>query len=130
MPPQRRNRPAPADLDDLDRPVPRLTRARPSDPVLGVTTAPIPQPAVTQGKAASTIPAKAKTSFYVSVAAANRARAAWTWTRAQEGHRSFSDFIAHALAREVMRVEEKYNEGKPWPPLAAGEIGTGKPIGS
>lgn len=130
MPPPRRNRPAPADLDDLDRPAPRLTRAQPSDPVLGVTTAPASQPAGTRGRGVRTASTKAKTSFYVSVAAANRARAAWTWTRAQEGHLSFSDFIAHALACEVVRMEEKYNEGKPWPPMAAGEIGTGKPIGS
>lgn len=127
MPPPRRNRPAPADLEDLDRPAPRLTRSQGGDPVLGVTTTPTTQPAATPAGPARA-GAKTKTSFYVDVDAANRARAAWTWTRAQEGHRSFSDFIAHALAREVTAMEDKHNGGKPWPPLAAGEIGTGKPI--
>ena len=133
--PQRRTgaRPAVTDLENLDRPAKRLTKAAETDPVLGIgagANRPVTTPAAPSGKPTPTPSAKIKTGFYQDREAADRARAAWAWTRGHEGHRSFSDFIAHAVAVEVARLEKKHNDGDPWPGMAAGEIGTGKPLGS
>jgi len=39
-------------------------------------------------------------------------RAAYTLTHLQEGHRTFSEFIASALDAEIQRLESKYNQGQ------------------
>lgn len=59
-----------------------------------------------------------------------RARAAYDWTRPHEGHRSFSDFIAAPVMREVARLEAKHHDGQPWPAVEPGQLPTGKPLGS
>lgn len=71
-----------------------------------------------------------KVSFYVDPADAARMRAAFDWTRGPERHTSLSDFIANAVAKEVARLEQQYNNGKPWPDLGPGQIPTGRPIGT
>jgi len=73
-------------------------------------------------------PAKTKMGFYQAPEDAARARAAFHWTRLDEGHRSFSDFVAFAIATEVERLEAKYNGGQPWEPMQPGELPTGKPF--
>ena len=128
-PPRRAGaRPAAADLDELSAPPTRLVRAPKTDPVtaLASPTPSQPPPApVTRAPSAAT---KTKTGFYQDVDAAARARAAYTWTRAQEGHRTFSDLIARAVLTEVERLEAKYHDGQPWPGMQPGQIGTGKPL--
>ena len=74
--------------------------------------------------------AKTKVGFYQDPADSARARAAYDWTRPHEGHRSFSDFIAAAVMREVERLEAKHHDGGPWPPLPPGQLPTGKPLGA
>lgn len=127
MPPSRRAKssPAAADLAALSEPTARLRKAPVLDPVLATATAPAPSLA-----APAVAPAKVKVGFYQDPADTARARAAFTWTRAQQGHRSFSDFIAHALMREVERLEASYHEGHPWPSMQPGELPTGKPLGT
>ena len=73
---------------------------------------------------------KAKVGFYQAPDDTARARAAYDWTRPQEGHRSFSDFISAAVMREVARLETKYHDSEPWPALEPGRLPTGKPLGS
>jgi hypothetical protein len=75
-------------------------------------------------------PAKTKVGFYQDTADTARARAAYDWTRPREGHRSFSDFIAAAVMREVHRLEAEYHAGNPWPPVQPGQLPTGKPLGA
>lgn len=72
---------------------------------------------------------KAKVGFYQDPDDTARARAAYDWTRPREGHRSFSDFIATAVMREVAQLEAKYHDGQPWPAVEAGRLPTGKPLG-
>jgi len=85
--------------------------------------------AATQPVAGSTA-AKAKVGFYQRTEDTARARAAFIWTRPQEGHRSFSDFVAAAVMAEVARLEAKYHGGKPWPAIDTGQLPVGKPLGS
>lgn len=73
---------------------------------------------------------KAKVGFYQDPDDTARARAAYDWTRPHEGHRSFSDFIASAVMREVARLEAKHHDGQPWPAVEPGQLPTGKPLGS
>lgn len=72
---------------------------------------------------------KGKVGFYQRPEDTARARAAFNWTRLQEGHRSFSDFVAEALMKEVVRLEQEHHAGAPWPPLDPGHLPTGKPLG-
>lgn len=44
----------------------------------------------------------------------------------EEGDASVSDFIVRASLREAKRLQRKYNGGKPWPPVPAGELRRGQ----
>jgi hypothetical protein len=146
--PQRRRRSTPptpdalAGLDDRPSPAPDqpggggLTKAAVQDPVL--RTEPPAEPATQRRTRApraagpsgvANAAGRAKVGFYQDADDTARARAAFTQTRTQEQHRSFSDFVAAALMAEVERLERTYNGGKPWPGMEAGEIPTGKPFG-
>lgn len=46
--------------------------------------------------------------------------------KTEEGDASVSDFIVRASMREVKRLQRKYNGGKPWPPVKAGELRRGQ----
>jgi Centromere-binding protein ParB C-terminal len=116
----------------------RLRKAPPTDPVLGLASpssvstpdsAPA-EPLTATRRAVQTAGEKAKVGFYQRPGDTARARAAYDWTRAQTRHRSFSDFIADAIMREVERLEVEYNHGQPWPPMEPGELPTGKPLGA
>jgi len=137
MPPASRRRSTRPDTDALaalhtEQPgTPRLRKADATDPVLDAgrrENDPAPPPA----KAARTtgVGGKEKLGFYCRPEDANRARATYDWTRPYEQHRSLSDFIAHALMREVERLERKYHDGQPWPEVLPGQLPTGKPVGS
>lgn len=58
-----------------------------------------------------------------------RLRTAYTLTHLQEGHRTFSDFIAAALDAEVRRLEATYNGGAPFQTAEQG-VTRGRPLGS
>lgn len=57
---------------------------------------------------------------------AGQVRAAFLETGEVEGEASVSDFIVRATMREVKRRQRKYNGGKPWPPVQAGELRRGQ----
>lgn len=57
---------------------------------------------------------------------AGQVRAAFVATGEVEGEASVSDFIVRATMREVKRRQRKYNGGKPWPPVPAGELRRGQ----
>jgi hypothetical protein len=46
--------------------------------------------------------------------------------KTEEGDASVSDFIVRASMREAKRLQRKYNGGKPWPPVKAGELRRGQ----
>jgi hypothetical protein len=57
---------------------------------------------------------------------AGQVRAAFKAAGLQEGDASVSDFIVRATMREVKRLQRKYNAGKAWPPVGAGELRRGQ----
>ncbi|MGX5717546.1 ParB family protein [Arthrobacter sp. MAHUQ-56] len=58
---------------------------------------------------------------------AGQVRAAFVHAaKPEEGDPSVSDFIVRATMREVKRLQRKYNGGKPWPPVPAGELRRGQ----
>lgn len=141
MPPNRRRSASPnaedlAGLGETPAAGGRLRKAPSSDPVLGVagstaTRLDTPTPsAAPPARRTSASAGKAKVGFYQAPEDTARARAAYDWTRPQEGHRSFSDFIATAVMREVERLEEQYHDGQSWPALEPGQLPTGKPLGA
>lgn len=68
-----------------------------------------------------------KVSFYQDAEDTARLRGAVLHTMVAEGHRSLSQFIIRAVMKEVQRLEEKYNGGKPFPAVAANEMPQGRP---
>lgn len=130
-------RPDPRDLDELAADTAlypgRLRKAAPVDPVIDLAHADDPdtrQPSPLT-EATPVKSRKEKVGFYQAVEDADRARAAFMWTRTTpDGQRSFSDFIARAVMCEVNRLETEYNSGLPWSAMCAGELPTGKPLRS
>ncbi|GAA2026976.1 hypothetical protein GCM10009720_03330 [Yaniella flava] len=70
-----------------------------------------------------------KVSFYQEPQDTARLRGAVLHTMIPEGHRSLSQFVIRAVMKEVQRVEEKYNDGDPFPAVAAHEMPQGRPQG-
>lgn len=68
-----------------------------------------------------------KVSFYQEPEDTARLRGAVLHTMVAEGHRSLSQFVIRAVMKEVQRLEEKYNDGKPFPAVAANEMPQGRP---
>lgn len=68
-----------------------------------------PQPDVSTGEQK-----KMQVNALIPVGLRNRSRAAFAASRHVEGYRSYSDFIAKAIEREVSRVENDHNEGRPY----------------
>jgi|SRR5690625_2259627 len=68
-----------------------------------------------------------KVSFYQQPEDTARLRGAVLHTMIAEGHRSLSQFVIRAVMKEVQRLEEKYNDGKPFPAVAANEMPQGRP---
>lgn len=63
---------------------------------------------------------------YYTEEQASQVRAAFVETGAAEGDASVSDFIVSATMKEVKRRQRKYNGGKPWAPVQAGELRPGQ----
>lgn len=63
---------------------------------------------------------------YYTEEQAGQVRAAFKAAGLQEGDASVSDFIVRATMREVARLQRKYNGGKAWPPVRAGELRPGQ----
>jgi hypothetical protein len=57
---------------------------------------------------------------------AGQVRAAFKAAGLLEGDASVSDLIVRASMREVKRLQRKYNGGKPWPAVKAGELRRGQ----
>lgn len=123
----------------MTRPVPRRSTLAGSSPVdppqptrvpaEPVTTEPPRQPAPeARGKKAKT-KYPPKVSFYQDREDTERVRGAILYTQALEGPRSLSQFIHRAVMTEVERLEAKYNQGKPFPPIGALELPQGRPLG-
>ena len=70
-----------------------------------------------------------KVSFYQDPEDTDRMRAALLHTLLPEGKRSLSQFIHTAVRAEVERLERKYNNGRPFPPVGARGIPQGRPMG-
>lgn len=68
-----------------------------------------------------------KVSFYQEPEDTARLRGAVLHTMIAEGHRSLSQFVIRAVMKEVQRLEEKYNDGKPFPAVAANQMPQGRP---
>lgn len=112
----------------------RLRKAAASDVVTELAGqpagVPAPQPAPVEPAARPAKAAPKKTSFYQQEEDADRMRAAYLNTQLNTRYRSLSEFINAAIDEKVSALEQTYNGGQEWPPLAAREIPQGKPLGS
>ncbi|SEJ78649.1 hypothetical protein SAMN04487917_11392 [Arthrobacter sp. yr096] len=53
-------------------------------------------------------------------------RAAVQSVGSQEGYASITDFVEAAARRELRRLQRKYNDGRKWPGVEAGELRPGR----
>lgn len=120
------------------RPAPRKSSLAGSSPVAPApATAPrvakqtsAPETAAPRASAPAAKPKHApKVSFYQDPSESQRMRGAIRVAMAHEGSRGLSDFIRTAVMREVERLEQRFNDGKPFEPAAAGELPQGRPMG-
>lgn len=123
-------------LEGLDGPTPeeqtrRVEKATAVDPVIGVTTGGRSEPEPAEAPAAPPVPVDKvkKQSYDLRESVVNAARGTWALTQFQTGYRSFSAFVEAAIEAETARVAERYNEGKPFPPMEAGKIPVGRRLG-
>lgn len=103
----------------------RTTAPAPAPPLKPAESATEPQ--VAAPKKRSKYPPKV--SFYQEQEDTDRIRGAIMHTIPYEGVRSLSQFLSGAAMKEVERLEAKYNDGKPFPPVGARELPQGRPMG-
>lgn len=96
-------------------------------PVVQEPEMPVEVPAPAQRASEAATVEKKKMGFWVSQDIVDRIRNAYGPTSRLEGHRSLSDLAARALETEAARLEEKYNDGEPFPPDEIG-IPRGRPL--
>lgn len=113
----------------------RLEDDQPAEtPQPAPAAAPVEKPAEAAHAAEAPAPKKRtkyppKVSFYQELEDTDRIRGAILHTFAQEGFRNLSQFLNAAAMKEVERLEAKYNDGKPFPPVKARELPQGRPMG-
>jgi hypothetical protein len=77
--------------------------------------------------ASGTATVEKKMGVWIPAEVVERVRNPYGPTSRLEGHRSLSDLAERALDAEVTRLEEKYNDGQPFPPDEIG-IPRGRPL--
>lgn len=103
------------------------TKSPSADEAPEVTSAQEPAAPAEQPKAKRKYPPKV--SFYQDSEDTDRVRGAILHTITTEGSRTLSQFIHKAVMAEVERLEGKYNNGRPFPPVGAGGMPQGRPMG-
>jgi len=113
-------------LDD-DQPV-EATQPAPTAPASDQKPAEV-APAVVASVSKKRSKCPPKVSFYQEPENTDRIRDAIVHTFAQEGFRNISQFLNFVAVAEVERLEQKYNDGKPFPTVKARELPQGRPMG-
>jgi hypothetical protein len=73
-----------------------------------------------------TSPDRVQRSFYLSRDLVDRARAAVQGTCGRDGEAyNLSELVGRVLAAEVQRLQDSYNDGKPFPPVDSVPPGPG-----
>lgn len=103
-----------------------LAGQSPVAPPLDAPPEPVQRAAAGKGAAKKYPP---KVSFYQDPEDSRRLRAAYRNNLAHSEDRSLSDFINRVVMAEVERLEELYNDGKPFPGGRAGDVPKGRPLG-
>lgn len=128
----------------MNRPAPRRSSLSGSSPIApapatpsaapAAPAAPAPTPAATPaepstGEKRPRGKYPPKVSFYQDRADTDRIRGAILNTIPYEGVRTLSQFLSAAAMKEVERLEQQYNGGKPFPPVSPGGLPQGRPLG-
>lgn len=116
----------------MSRPQPRrstLSAVHPAAPPPAHDAAPaVTQTPVRSRTSVKTTTDRQKITAYVPADTAAQARAAIRHVPvAVHGYRNVSELVADALARLVQDLQDKHNDGQPWPPAEAGDVPRGRP---
>lgn len=121
----------------MTRPAPRKSTLSSSHPAAPRTPVPVADatPAVdlsaatrskTRGPRAT---GRTKMTFYTTEEQAGQVRAVLANVpSAQHGYRNVSEFLDAAVAEKVESMQQRYNQGRAWPPAEAGSVARGRPV--
>lgn len=116
----------------MTRPQPRrstLSAVHPAAPPPAHDAAAGLQAPVRSRTSVKTTTDRQKITAYVPADTAAQARAAIRHVPvAVHGYRNVSELVADALARLVQDLQDKHNDGQPWPPAEAGDVPRGRPV--
>jgi hypothetical protein len=79
-----------------------------------------------QDRKASPVTKKKSISPYFAETDADQIRAAVRAVGKLEGYASITDLVESATLRELKRLQRKYNGGKKWPGVPAGQLRPGR----
>jgi hypothetical protein len=111
------------------RPEPRRSPLAGLSPAAPATTQPAPPGTRTgnTGNASQPEPSEwDKLTIRIERDLAGQARAAFWATGHLTGCRSLSEWIADAISSKLHHEEAEFNNGRPWEPIGAGTIPTGR----
>lgn len=75
-------------------------------------------------------PARVKVQSYMTAEVAERAKNAWWWSRNEpDGFETFSDLVEDAVQRAMVDLEQRHNDGRPFPARPARSSRGGRPPG-
>lgn len=118
----------------MSRPTARKSTLGVRHPAAPATPAPVVEeqrPATASRSQPTKKASRTALTVYIAPEVASQARAFLHQVpAAQSGYSSLSDFVSTALERAVTDAQATYNEGKAWPPAAAGVIPPGRRHGS
>lgn len=100
----------------------------PAAPAAAPKAATAPQSAAESAKPAAKEKPK-KLTIYQEGEDTDRMRGAMVATIPYEGFKTLSKFAQEAIMEKVERLEQQYNNGKPFPAVGPGVIPAGRPMG-
>lgn len=118
----------------MNRPEPRkstLSQTHPAVPAPAATGAGTDAPArpARPKSKGPTATSRAKMTFYTTDDMVGQVRAFLANVpTAQHGYRNVSEFVDAAVSAQVEAMQNKYNQGRAWPPADPGTVARGRPV--
>lgn len=106
--------------------IPSTTAQDDLEQLLGSGPPPPPPPPARKAPSA----AARKMNAYVDPEVQEAIKRAQFWTQTQpEGYRTFSDLVEDVLRAKAEELQQRYNDGQPFPEIPDGKLRQGRPTG-
>lgn len=115
----------------MNRPAGRKSNLSKDHPAAPEPASTVTPPAAPERRtaAAETTKDRTKVSFYTTQETAGQVRAALTHVpAAAHGYRNISDLIDDAVNEKIQQLQQRHNQGQPWPAADPGTVSRGRPL--